>query len=196
MTPLREYTKIKDSYCISYFGNCNEYIIQLYLLIPSIEKQYPGLDFYIACKEDQKALCPKSHKVITQEQLKKAKFGYVKSFNCNMRSHPIESFLKENEIPLEMEPIQINKTQGPIVLSTKSRLPTKPPKEQEIEKIIKKFPGILINEKETEASLLVSVENEYLYLAASKGVPTILIPTGFGENLYKRMFSNGQIWEI
>jgi hypothetical protein len=46
------------------------------------------------------------------------------------------------------------------------------------------------------ASLVVGVESVQLFEAAAKGIRTILVPTGVGENLYKTMFPGAETFGI
>jgi len=49
---LKKFVQTKKKYCISYFGNNNEYIKLLRLLRPTIESQFSGVEIYLACKDE------------------------------------------------------------------------------------------------------------------------------------------------
>lgn len=193
MIPLRDFNRVKNKYCIHYCGNCSEYLVQLYLLIPQIEDNYKGIQIFLCCKEEHVDLFGNKDKIIKKEKLVKEKFACVKYLNCDMKSHPVESFLKESNIKIKPITEKIIINNGPIVLSTKTNLPTKKVTKEQIDKVFKLFPNCLVDKNELDASILISPENEFLFKKAADGARTILIPNGFGENLYKSMFKITEI---
>jgi acyl CoA:acetate/3-ketoacid CoA transferase alpha subunit len=40
------------------------------------------------------------------------------------------------------------------------------------------------------------VESHELFLAAASGIPTALIPTGLGTDLYRMMFPNNEVFTL
>jgi hypothetical protein len=200
--PLPDYVKIKDNYCIAYFGHNKEYIVQLKLLRPFMEKQFPGVKVYLACRQESFYLLEKEINILNQEELKNNKnnFAYIRELTSNMESHPVEDFMEESEIPCGpiIETSQIS--QNKVVLLTNGIIPVKSLSGKQIkvalEFIQNKGFKAEINTSIKDAGWVVGVENEQLYEAAAMGKQVTLIPTGFGENLFNKMFPQGQILRI
>ena len=55
---------------------------------------------------------------------------------------------------------------------------------------------IAINEPYANYDWVIGVENEQLYEAAAEGKKVTLIPTGIGENLFKKMFPFAEIIQM
>jgi hypothetical protein len=53
--------------------------------------------------------------------------------------------------------------------------------------------GYTLSNDPFNAGWVIGVENYPLFLAASRGLKTSLIPTGLGTDLYKTMFVRGEI---
>ena len=197
--PLPDYDKIKDNYCISYFGNNKEHLIQLKLLRPMMEKTFPGVNVYLSCRNEHLYLLEGEPRIISKTELndKKHLFGYVRELLCDLESHPIEEFMAESEIPYE--PISYPKTKpsGNCVLLTNGIIPVNCLTADQIQSAINyirnKGCNYEINGSIENADWVMGVENEDLYLAASKGKHAVLIPTGLGENIFKNMFTNIEV---
>lgn len=196
--PLPEYAKIKDNYCIAYFGNNKEHLVQLKLLRPFMEKTFPGVKVYLACRDDCMYLLSEEDRILSKTELKDNKhlFGYVRELLCDMQSHPVESFMLESDIPCG--PIcEKSNCYGDCVLLTNGVIPVKPLNGEQIKKAInyirKNGYEPQINGDINRAGWVVGVESEQLYLAAALGKRVSLIPTGFGEKLFKKMFPQNEI---
>jgi hypothetical protein len=114
-----------------------------------------------------------------------------------MQSHPIEEFMNESSIPCG--PIRNDRefsTHSPVLL-TNGISPVRSLDGKQIQAAIRHIrnvggePGI--NSPWESAGWVIGVENEQLYEAAAAGKHVTLIPTGFGENLFKKMFPGAQI---
>jgi hypothetical protein len=197
--PLPQYAKVKDNYCIAYFGNNKEHIVQLKLLRPYMEATFPGVKVYLACREDSAYLLKGEERIIIREELKENKhlFGYVRELLCDMQSNPIEEFMNESAIPFgpirAEQPLKNKKC----VLLTNGISPVKSLTGNQIKLAISHIQSKgyqpEINGSTEDAGWVVGVENEEFYLAAAAGRAVTLIPTGFGENLFKKLFPSGQI---
>ena len=200
--PLPDYDKIKDNYCISYFGNNKEHLIQLKLLRPIMEKTFPGVKVYLSCRNEHLYLLEGEERIISKTELsdKKHLFGYVRELLCDMESHPVEEFMKESDIPYEKIQSSKTKPQGKCVLLTNGVAPVECLTGDQIKKALKHIKNegcdVEINGNIDTADWVMGVENEDLYLAASQGKFTALIPTGFGENIFKSMFTNIEILKL
>lgn len=167
-----------------------------------MESTFPGVQVYLACREDSAYLLKGEDRIITKEELKENKhlFGYIRELSCDMQSHPIEEFMNESAIPCG--PIRAKQLpwEGGCTLLTNGVAPVRSLSGNQIKFVIehiKKCCGG--TEPELNASpdaghgWVVGVENESFYQAAVEGRRVTLIPTGFGENLFKKMFPGGQI---
>lgn len=194
MIPLPEYAKIKDNYCIAYYGNCKDFLVQLRLLRPFMEDKYPGVKVFISCKDEFTYLFPNEIRIITKTDLKekRAKFGYIRELLCNLQSHPVEDFMMESDIPCGPIPVNNKSLSNKCVILTNGILPTKSLNGEQIKKAIKyaENKGFVpeMNTSIEEAKCVIGVENEHLFEAGVNGSEVILVNVGLGENLFKKMF--------
>lgn len=200
--PLPDYVKIKDNYCIAYFGHNKEYILQLKLLRPFMEANFPGVKVYLACRQDALSLLDKEINVLSQEDLKTSKnnFAYIRELTSNMESHPIEDFMNESDIPYGPITTESEMTHKKVVLLTNGVIPVKSLSGNQIKAAINYIKNCgnepELNSSIEDAGWVIGVENEKLYKSAQLGKKTTLIPTGFGENLFKKMFPNADILRL
>lgn len=167
-----------------------------------MEETFPGVSVYISCKDDYLYLLQNESKALGQTDLKENKnqFAYIRELACDMQSHPVEEFMNESSI--KIEPICNSKitSKKTCVILTNSILPVRSLTGEQIQKTIayarSKGCEPRLNEDFQSFDWVIGVENENLYLAASQGKNITLIPTGFGENLFKRMFPQGEILNL
>ena len=198
-TALPYYAKIKDRYCIAYFGFSTEYIIQLRLLRPNIEKTLPGLQMYIACNDNVFQLLQGEERVLTKSQLSNydRSFAYIRELRCDMTSHPVEKLMKESDIPLSIKAINQDGSKECFIVK-EGNLPTKSLTEAQVEEA-KRYAaqqGYILSNNINLAGWVIGVESEALFQAAANGIKTTLIPTGLGTLLYKNMFFCGEVLKI
>lgn len=215
-----EYIKIKDNYCCSYLGNTAEYVVQMKLLRPHIEKQLPGVRLYLACRDSFYYLLQDEPRSIRVSEIKELKslFAYVRNLTFENK-HPVLSFMEESklEIPKIATPTIMP---GLALICPEGISPTASLKQNDIE-ILKQHAkrlghtpivvgsdihySLKINLRPygeeklkyiQECSMVLGVENEYLFLAAGMGKDTMLVPTGLGTELYKKMFPDNKIQKI
>ena len=217
MITLPNYVKIKNNFCVAYYGNNREYLVQLSLLRPTIESSFPGLQMYIACQDDSIHVLKYEKKVFSRTELinNKNSLSYVKEISDSIDFHPVENLMVESDI--EFQNIALTnfpnfscdstlKNTGKndlkrCALLTNGCFPTKSLTGSQIKKAIEIIESneysVDINPIDyNEFDAVFGVENEYLYKAASTGIQTILVPTGIGENLFKKLFPNNQIINI
>lgn len=203
MMRLDEYAKIKNNYCIAYFGGSNEYLTQLRLLRPFIEQKFQELNIYYCCKDE----CIKYLKddklsiTISELRLRKNEFAHIKELTFNGQNHPILDLLQEAKIEnctlpiepaLEFTNICLIKTNGnyPTGNLLKSQIKT-------LQKIaFQNGFKVEIDGDWQNAGIIYGVESVELFEAAARGIKSYLIPTGNGEQLFKKMFKNGEILHI
>ena len=201
MIKLSSYSKIKDRYCVCYFGFCNEYIIQLLYLRPRIEAALPGLELYIGCHDRLAPLTDGYEKIVfvSQIEAQKENFAHIRVINYDgSGNHPIQTLLKESSISLPyVRPLQ--KSSKKCVIYPIGYLPTQPLSPTMLEKVknhcMQQGYQITIESSMEDVGWVVGVENEYLFKAAFAGIRTSLVPTGIGTQFYQ-MLCGGEILNI
>lgn len=197
MISLPEYAKIKDNYCVCYFGPLDEYLLQLSLLKPAIERHFPGLRLFIGCRDD-KAGAIDSADVITMSDIRQNKFlvAHVRELRFNGSTHPVEDMLIEAGISNAVVTTnsQDSHTERCVIL-TKGNYPTISLNDDKVNRLkamaIKEGFVPVVDQDTHGAGLVVGVESYQLFRAASMGIRTKLIPTGVGTRLYEKMFPYG-----
>ena len=195
------YAKICNRYCIAYGGHCPEYLVQLRLLIPSLEKEFPDVQIHLAARDEFLYLF-KSHKHVipySQVKNKKREFGYVRELVTGSR-HPVWQLLKESDIKPSIEIPNIENSNRLCIITTKAVQPTKSMSDSQISQYTAEatYGGYQVwlnpNAGALEsAGWVIGVENEMLFEAAGMGIKTSLVPNGIGTNLYKLMFPMGEV---
>lgn len=203
MIPFTKYADIKDRYCICYFGPNDEYLFLLKILKPIIEKKFQNLKITIGCKDDKVNFFEIKDDFLKMSDLrsKRFDFGYIRELKFNGTEHPIEALIKECQInecavATALQEDYNNKC----VIITQGNYPTLSLDKRKLnilEKIAKEegFDPV-IDENVKGAGFVMGVESYGLFEAASRGVRTLLWPTGLGTNLYKLMFPKGEIISI
>lgn len=207
MIGLEQYGKIYNNYCICYFGYADEYLVQLRLLRPTIERKFPGLNLYIACKDEEKRnkYLNGDPKSFTKDQLRANKndFAYIHElvFSANSNQHPVEKFLADSEITYYAVQSELQETHtSRCVIVPRSLRPTKDLTELHVKKLSifaqKQGYYVEVSNDLRGAGLVIGVESPTLFTAASMKIKTMLVPTGLGTHLYKKMFPSAEVSEI
>jgi hypothetical protein len=196
---LTKYIKVKDHYCLIYFGSSTEYLVQLRLLRPILENKFPGMNIHVCCKDEHIGVLG-DEKSLKMSGLKNAKmtFAHVYEFITGNQVHPIEELL--DDCGIEDYAIDVPKAEPTVkcVISPLGGYPTKNLTKPQISKLKK----MAINQKYQigegleDAGWVIGVENEELFEAAALGIKTTLVKTGTGANLYQKMFPQGEVIEI
>lgn len=201
---FNHYIKIKDKYCIGYFGYNAEYIMQLLFLRPYLSEKFKGLQIYLSCLDNLFYLIENEKNTISKTNLfrNKRSFGHIREIKCTPGGeHPIENYLKECEIGCPTICKESNLVTKLCVICNKGVLPNKTLSNENIKYLKSKIEnkGFMVKLEENPKNLegigwLITIENEYAYLLASKGIKTTLIPTGIGENIFKKMFPAAEVY--
>jgi len=167
-----------------------------------MEKTFPGIKVYIGCHDNAFYLLQNEDRIIKKSELKdkKHQFAYVRELVCDMKCHPIEEFMLESDIPcgpiVEKHVTKLDKC----VLLTNGIIPVKTLTGEQIKSAINyirsKGCEPRLNDSIEDAGWVIGVECDQLYQAGAEGKMTTLIPTGLGENLYKKMFPSGEILRL
>jgi len=197
--PFDKYLKAKDRYCIGYFGNCAEYIVQLSYLRPHIEKQLTGLEIHLSCKDELYHLLSNQSNTWPWSIYKdtKREFGHVREMTSDLMSHPVLTIMEESSLQFPPPP-SIAKPNTRCVLWTKGILPTKNLDPGDIPYFKNKLSIMgyeVVIDQPQGVGCVAGVESEFLYSSAAHGLMTYLIPTGIGTELYRKMFPNRGVLE-
>lgn len=194
------YIKVKNRYCIKYFGVFDEFLFQLIYLRPAIERELIGTKIHFCCEDRLAEKLQRIPRIVYRSDFSKNDYGYVRTLNFDYKKHPIlelieESDLKLNHLP-SMPPLKkFNKKA--LIISKDSNGKVKLE-----EKLINKLKENLTNcelqveidvENIDDFGTIIGVESANLYLGAMKGINTTLISENFGDKLFKLMFSKFKI---
>ena len=92
MIGLTNYAKIKNNYCVCYFGYSDEYLVQLRLTKPYMSKAFSGLNIYIGCKDSSISFLDGMEHVLklTEIKARKPDFAHIAELRYDGGSdHPI-----------------------------------------------------------------------------------------------------------
>jgi len=198
--PFPQYSKIKNRYCIAYYGPCAEYIVQLLYLRPAIEKEFPGIEIYISCRDDCIRFIDKKERIIFGSELntRKKEVAYIRELRCDLKNHPVLQLIQESNLQLSyLEPPKIKQSDvRHCVICTNAILPTGLIHniDQISNFVFHQGYSVGLNSDISKATWVIGPENEQLFTAAIQGIRTTLIPTGLGTELYKKLFPDGEIY--
>lgn len=98
--PLPTYAKIKDRYCVGYFGDRDDVIVKLVKARPFIEKELPGIKVYICCNDEKQPLLEGEANCFLRSDLenKKNEIAYFRELEIDA-ADPVGSLLEESNIP-------------------------------------------------------------------------------------------------
>lgn len=196
--PFPYYNEIKSKLCIYYLGHSKEYLVLLRLLRPTVEKEF-DLDIYICCRDEYVCWLDGS-KIIPLSQFENKKKEFVHAMEITYASdeiHPISRLTKD----ITFKKIEQGKPKTQIgIIIEEGNFPTKPLTPKQTSKlkewlIIKGMKPIIANDINLieTAGIVAGVESEFLFQAAALGIPTALVPTGIGTELYQYLFSPGLV---
>ena len=194
MIAFEEYVKIKNNYCICYFGYCNEYLVLLEILRPYIEAAFPGMNFYISCKDDCLSFLSDHTKVLPISELKirKKEFAHIKELKNDGKKHPIQDILEQSDIELPKINLQNNQTTSKAIIVKENTYPTNPLTSKQIQTATRiaesKGFQVEVSNDWNNSGLVIGVESEAVLRAAYYGIPVILADNGIGTDFYSKLF--------
>ncbi len=199
MVEFAKYAQIKDRYCVYYLGACQEYLYQLALIRPAIERTIPKLELWLVGNSSNLTELAAYDRVMDYEDFEKEidKFAFVEELSYDGKQHPIHKFLGEVDVNCVVNTTRPILQGGRVVILQEGVYPTKSLSDTVVSQYAQIFDkkGFDVDiEGEIEgAGFVIGVECLKLYKAAKNGIPTKLIPTGIGEKLFYEMFPN-QRW--
>ena len=196
--PFTEYCKIKDKYCLIYLGSAKDYLVQLRLLKPSIEEQLKGIELNICCRDEYLYIF-NDNKTFPYSQINSYKnyFAHTKEIKCDMNKHPILELMQESSltIPEIVAVPHSRKSCKSCFIISEGILPTKSIASEIIKKRIASL-GLSICYDYKEADVVVGIESEEVFEAAAAGKRTILVESGIGTELFRKMFPSCEVWRV
>lgn len=200
MIEFAKYAKVKDRYCLCYFGPNEEYLLQLKLLKPVVERHFPGIVVGLGCRDDRAHILEglSEFMKVSEFKAKMDSYGHIREIVYNGASHPILDLVDEcgiSDCTVVGEPPDVHTRRCVIV--TQATYPTKNLEKRQID-ILKKTASeagydVELDTPITRAGLVMGAESYNLFDAASRGIRTKLVPTGIGTRLYKLMFPFGEV---
>ena len=167
-----------------------------------MESTFPGVQVFISCRDEYMYLLKGQERIISRTDLKenKKKFAYIREIYCDLLQHPVEAFMKESEIPIQTNCHLTVQKPASCVIITACNPPVKTLNGNQISQLIKmcrdRRMEPTFNQAIDHFDLVIGVESEDLYEAGALGKQVVLIPTGFGENLFKSMFPWAEILKL
>jgi hypothetical protein len=104
MIAFNKYAQIKDKCCIGYFGYCDDYLKQLRVIRPILEKAFPGLQIYLSCRDGKHDLLG-TDRTLTYQQFREAKedFACLIELKTNGRNNPVNDLLLEAGLAVHVQ---------------------------------------------------------------------------------------------
>lgn len=203
MIGLAHYARIMNNYCLCYLGYSEEYLLQLKLLRPYLEREFKGLNIYLACDERSFRILEGEQNVLTLKELteRKSEFCHIRKLGFNGVDHPIEALMAEAGVKKYPVPVKQVDLGYRVCMVTKGNHPTKSMTTPHAIALMNHLRAKYKVEPEVNvgirgANVVAGVECLEFFQAAHGGIHTILIPTGVGTRLYKNMFPKGEILEL
>lgn len=187
------YAKTYNNLCLVYSGDAPEYAVQLDYILPIARQTFPGFNISLCVPELFLPLT--KHAIPVKEDC-----AFVKEIHVNPLEHSVLKIMEGLTFPrLEV------KTGGICLICPDAAPPTKNVKisqkglvvgsrlhpRSEVD-VTPEFSDVVDLIK--SAGWVIGAENEYVFLAASMGIRTTLVPSGIGTDLYRAMFPHGEIW--
>jgi len=103
--PLTHYVRIKNNYCVGYFGSDKNVILKLIKSRPIIEKELPGVRIYIACNEEMSEILAGEVRVVYGPEVYDLR-DKVAHFRELELDETVEDLLNESNIPFSPEDLK------------------------------------------------------------------------------------------
>jgi hypothetical protein len=152
---------------------------------------------FLGCRDDRAHLL--NGNVLLQSELRSRyeEFAQVKEITFDGAEHPVEQLLRECGITVTADTPPPRDHTNIFAIITKANHPTRNLETRHIEtfKKMAKEDGyeVRLDCDVDQAGVVAGVESLQLFEAASRGIKTILVPTGVGTRLYRNLFPNGVV---
>lgn len=188
MIGFEDYAKIKNNYCLTYVGHSAEFLVQLRLLRPHIERLYTDLRLTIGCRDEMVNWVGDRHLKASELKARRHEFAFMRTLEFDGINHPVEQFLDEcDKMPLVIHSNPVPSYGIGLILPGLSDV---------VVRNIKKFyqeKNYRIDEGEyRHADFVIGKESPEFYDIAGSGVASVLVGNTLGTRLYKKMFPAGE----
>lgn len=197
---LALYSTIKDKVCISYLGNCDEYLYQLVYFRETIEQSLKGIEVFLCSRDISFHHIKNNKKVISFSELKQQKLNYGKIFeiSSNATCHPVEKFLEESDIKIVPSEINLPLENKKCLIVTKGNWPTTDLSDVNTKKLVNLCESYgLFPELEgtiEDVGHVWGIESWQLWKHAELYQKNcLLVPNSTGTNFYKKTFPKMKI---
>ena len=194
MVALSHYAKIINNIGFCYFGHAPEYVVALNYLLPIIRQKYPELTISLYVRDE--FVCFGGS---PESALERAHYAIIKEFKIDPAGdHVIFTFIKD--AGLSFPTLPITSTGTTCLICPHAVFPASSFTPSQIETLVRiahdrgYHPKVAASTDEIDsAAWVVGAENEYVFLAAARGIRSVLMPSGPGTELYRTMFPHGEI---
>lgn len=198
---LEQYASVFDQVCFAYLGRSYEYLILLAWLREAIKASHPEINITLAYHKEAYAWLSDEKDTVSSDDFKKKKdyaWSAVRQFTTDTKPpHPLDLFANSlwDHLPQKQTSggdywLLVATAEPPVRSLTDKQIAT-------CEKFIKKRNGQVHmmpanaspgqQRSLVEAAMgVVGVEGPALYCASRMGKATALLPTGIGEELYRK----------
>ena len=105
-TPFEKYAKVKDRYCIAYFGPYEKFIQELVSIRPFIEKELEGIEIYISCNPGFMYLVENEPRIVPRDKLNRHDFGCIREIKYDLQESPVKRLLEESNLIASLEQLE------------------------------------------------------------------------------------------
>ncbi len=198
MIPLSRYVKIKHKYCVAYFGQCDEYVLQLVHARPYFERKFPGLELYIACRDEALKFAHDKPRMVAMSEIHSrcGDFACVRELTSDLRTHPVLNFVEESGVVVDTAPLENEHTVKCVIWANGVHPTRNMPDSVLVDcktRAAKLGYRVEIGGTIDGAGWVIGVESVALYQAAMRNVKTTLVETGIGADLYRKWFPSGEV---
>jgi hypothetical protein len=96
--PFEMYCKIKNKYCLAYFGRDETTLRKLIEIRPLIELKFPELQIFISCTDTLYGLLENKENIIAESYLRPFDYGHIRILQ--LTDKPLETLIKECDLRL------------------------------------------------------------------------------------------------
>lgn len=98
--PYNIYVKVKNKYCIQYYGVEELFLQQLIKLKSLIKTKYPDVDVYISCKDEFYEKY--KNDTISKSQTNTNEYAYIRNLTYNNVDNPVVALAIESNIDFQI----------------------------------------------------------------------------------------------
>ena len=204
MIRFTDYASIKDNYCLCYFGQADEYLVQLRLLLPSFAAAFPGLNIFLCAKDHCLHHLRDCGYVLPLSRLKEYKpiLAHVKELRSDGQEHPVAAFVAECGLTDVAVSVTAETARAAVCgIYPKSSFPTKDMTKEQIDAVARVaraagYAAAIEPPNWQDLGWVIGTENVPVFEAAAAGIKTSLVETGLGGELFKKLFPSQKLLRL